>query len=189
LWGKIASDVTAGVVYDVASGKGPSWEHVGTDALYGLIGGVGGEVVGVGFKAAARGLRGLRSTLEQVVEGGRKMRKAGGGLPRLPDIPGPSHAAGPSRTAAAPVRVREHVSAASMPPEMMQLRLRDIYFSHNKILPRFRNWNSVRRTIARFFGPGLSTHLIPQATGEDFQRNPNTRQRLLPAAGFLSKRD
>ncbi|KAJ2898378.1 hypothetical protein MKZ38_003969 [Zalerion maritima] len=56
----VASDVTTGIVYDSASGKGPSWDHVGSDALYGLLGAIGGEAVGrtiaVGVKTAARRL-------------------------------------------------------------------------------------------------------------------------------------
>lgn len=55
-----ASDAATGAVYDLASGKSPTWESVGTDALYGAIGGAVGEaagrLLGGGIKAAARGV-------------------------------------------------------------------------------------------------------------------------------------
>ncbi|MCJ1346264.1 hypothetical protein MMC31_004479 [Peltigera leucophlebia] len=55
-----ASDAATGAVYDLASGKTPTWESVGTDALYGAIGGVVGEGAGRllagGIQATAKGV-------------------------------------------------------------------------------------------------------------------------------------
>ena len=180
----VVSDVTTGVVYDWASGKGPSWEHAGTDAMYGLLGGIGGEVVGgtlaVGARAAARGLRGLRSTLEQVVEGGRTLRKAGGEPPKWSDIPGPSHAA------AAPER--ERVRAASMPPETMQLRVRDIHFSHDSIAPNFGNGGSLRETITRLRGypKARRLHEITQFPGLNVMEVQVSRPGMSPTTRWFS---
>ncbi|PWY92311.1 hypothetical protein BO70DRAFT_327401 [Aspergillus heteromorphus CBS 117.55] len=50
----VASDVVTGAIYDVASGKAPTWGSVGTDALFGLIGGVGGELLGRGLAYAGK---------------------------------------------------------------------------------------------------------------------------------------
>lgn len=63
-----------------------------------------GRTLAVGVKAAACSLRGLRSTLDQLVEGGRKLPRARGKLSELPDMAGPSHdadAPGPAHAAAA----------------------------------------------------------------------------------------
>ncbi|KAI0453887.1 hypothetical protein F5B21DRAFT_525499 [Xylaria acuta] len=51
----ILSDVATGAVYDWASGKSPTLESVGTDAMYGAIGGVLGEGIGMGLGLAAGG--------------------------------------------------------------------------------------------------------------------------------------
>ncbi|KAF4333972.1 YD repeat-containing protein [Fusarium beomiforme] len=42
----VAADVVTGLTYDAATGKSPSWKSVGSDALYGAIGGVTGKVGG-----------------------------------------------------------------------------------------------------------------------------------------------
>ncbi|KAI4866827.1 hypothetical protein F4820DRAFT_468555 [Hypoxylon rubiginosum] len=56
----VASDVATGAIYDAASGKTPTWESVGEDAAYGLIGGVvgeaGGRIIGKGIKTAVKRL-------------------------------------------------------------------------------------------------------------------------------------
>ncbi|XXG98285.1 DNA replication protein psf2 [Hypoxylon texense] len=58
----VASDVATGAIYDAASGKAPTWESVGEDAAYGVLGGVvgeaGGRLLGKGIKAAVKGLGG-----------------------------------------------------------------------------------------------------------------------------------
>ncbi|KAE8353323.1 hypothetical protein BDV28DRAFT_148202 [Aspergillus coremiiformis] len=78
----IASDVVSGAVYDLASGKAPTWQSVGTDALYGAIGGIVGEGVtkgiSTGAKAVARGVKGLSETVDQLLKGAEKLRVAGG---------------------------------------------------------------------------------------------------------------
>ncbi|RPA93710.1 hypothetical protein L873DRAFT_1815418 [Choiromyces venosus 120613-1] len=51
----VASDVATRAIYDLASGKSPTWESVGNDALYGAIGGVSRVLAG-GIKAAAHGM-------------------------------------------------------------------------------------------------------------------------------------
>ncbi|KAH2761582.1 hypothetical protein KXW10_000404 [Aspergillus fumigatus] len=74
-----ASDVTVGAIYDAASGKSPTWESVGTDALYGAIGGVVGEGIGHGIaKAVSVGMKGFSETVDQLLKGAEKLRMAGG---------------------------------------------------------------------------------------------------------------
>jgi hypothetical protein len=70
--------VATGAVYDWASGKSPTWESVGTDALYGAIGGIlsEGDIGGV----AKAGMRRLSRTVEQLLEGSLKLRRARGRL-------------------------------------------------------------------------------------------------------------
>jgi RHS repeat-associated protein len=74
----VVSDVATGAIYDWASGKSPTWESVGTDALYGAIGGILGEgdIGGV----AKAGMRRLSRTVEQLLEGSLKLRRARGRL-------------------------------------------------------------------------------------------------------------
>ncbi|MCJ1239214.1 hypothetical protein MMC14_007208 [Varicellaria rhodocarpa] len=54
----VASDVITGALYDVATGKSPTWESVDKDALFGAIGGaigeIGGRVLVKGVTATAR---------------------------------------------------------------------------------------------------------------------------------------
>ncbi|KAI0185834.1 hypothetical protein EV127DRAFT_411712, partial [Xylaria flabelliformis] len=50
------SDVATGAAYDLASGKSPTWESVGTDALYGAVGGLLGEVAGKALEGVGRGV-------------------------------------------------------------------------------------------------------------------------------------
>ncbi|KAL5591079.1 hypothetical protein FOBRF1_014636 [Fusarium oxysporum] len=52
----VAADVVTGMTYDAATGKSPSWKSVGSDALYGAIGGVTGEV---GGRLLSKGIKAL----------------------------------------------------------------------------------------------------------------------------------
>ncbi|KAI1108382.1 hypothetical protein F5Y14DRAFT_445507 [Nemania sp. NC0429] len=73
----IVSDVAAGAAYDLATGKTPTWESIGTDALYGAIGGVVGEGLARGFGMALKaGARRLGRGIDQLLEGGAKLRMA-----------------------------------------------------------------------------------------------------------------
>ncbi|KAK0716312.1 hypothetical protein B0H67DRAFT_610844 [Lasiosphaeris hirsuta] len=56
----VASDVATGAIYDLVSGKSPTWESVGTDALYGAIGGLVGEGIG---RVVGKGIRALSQTV------------------------------------------------------------------------------------------------------------------------------
>ncbi|KAL7902712.1 hypothetical protein HDV63DRAFT_169648 [Trichoderma sp. SZMC 28014] len=76
-----ASDVVTGMVYDTATGKGITWGSVGTDAAYGVIGGIVGEgvgrAVGAAGKAAIRGLRGAHEAVSTFVRSAEKLKIAG----------------------------------------------------------------------------------------------------------------
>ncbi|KIA75672.1 hypothetical protein HK57_00533 [Aspergillus ustus] len=76
----VASDVVTGMVYDAATGQSPTWQSVGTDALYGLAGGVLGEGIG---RVAAKGLKQVGRVVDGILEGGANLRRAGG-LPHVP---------------------------------------------------------------------------------------------------------
>ncbi|UKZ58882.1 uncharacterized protein TrAtP1_000204 [Trichoderma atroviride] len=77
-----ASDVVTGMVYDGATGKGISWSSVGTDAAYGVIGGLVGEgvgrAIGAAGKAAIRGLKGAHEAVSTFVRSAEKLKIAGG---------------------------------------------------------------------------------------------------------------
>ncbi|KAI1169833.1 hypothetical protein F4777DRAFT_571667 [Nemania sp. FL0916] len=75
----VVSDVVTGAVYDLATKHSPTWESIGTDALYGAIGGVVGEVAARGAGAALRaGARKIGRGIDALLEGGAKLRVAGG---------------------------------------------------------------------------------------------------------------
>ncbi|KAH8716915.1 hypothetical protein GQ44DRAFT_775858 [Phaeosphaeriaceae sp. PMI808] len=63
----VVSDVATGAAYDLATGKTPTWESIGTDALYGAI----------------AGARRLGRGIDQLLEGGAKLRMAGAHDPQL----------------------------------------------------------------------------------------------------------
>ncbi|KAJ5159864.1 uncharacterized protein N7482_006868 [Penicillium canariense] len=69
----VASDVVTGAAYDAASGKSPTWQSVGSDALFGAVGGalgeVGGKILGSGLKAATKGLGKVFSRSESTALG------------------------------------------------------------------------------------------------------------------------
>ncbi|XXH00617.1 hypothetical protein Hte_006965 [Hypoxylon texense] len=74
----VVSDVVTGAAYDLATGKTPTWESIGTDALYGVIGGIVGEVVASGVGVALKaGARRLGRGIDELLEGGAKLRAAG----------------------------------------------------------------------------------------------------------------
>jgi hypothetical protein len=79
----VGTGIAAGVGSDVATGAVYDWDSIGTDALAGAIGGVVGEGIGWGFAAAAKaGMRRLSRTIEQLLEGAAKLRRASGRSPR-----------------------------------------------------------------------------------------------------------
>lgn len=67
----VTTDVVTGAVWDAAHGNTPTLGSVGTDALYGLIGGVAGEVGGIvlskGIKFAAQGIRKSSNSIATVL--------------------------------------------------------------------------------------------------------------------------
>ncbi|KAK2612587.1 hypothetical protein QQS21_001358 [Conoideocrella luteorostrata] len=80
----VVSDVVTGATYDLATGKMPTWESIGTDALFGAIGGVVGEAVARGAGMALKsGARRLGRGIDQLLEGGAKLRMAGPHDPQL----------------------------------------------------------------------------------------------------------
>ncbi|KAL6232351.1 hypothetical protein BDW75DRAFT_243047 [Aspergillus navahoensis] len=69
------SDAATGAVYDWASGQSPTWESVGTDALYGAIGGLIGEVGGRAVAGIGRGIaRGVKASARSL---GKVMGRSG----------------------------------------------------------------------------------------------------------------
>ncbi|KAG5821601.1 hypothetical protein H9Q74_000030 [Fusarium xylarioides] len=69
------TDAATGAIYDAATGTAPTLESVGTDMLFGAIGGAAGELVGRGLAAGARAVS--RFT-RGILEAGAKLRVAGG---------------------------------------------------------------------------------------------------------------
>ncbi|KAF7616925.1 RHS repeat protein [Aspergillus flavus] len=78
----VVSDVVTGVIYDVASGKSPTWGSVGSDALWGFVGGVAGEAAGravaygasaafrqIGKQVSSAASGSLRAPLAAITEG------------------------------------------------------------------------------------------------------------------------
>ncbi|KAM0247112.1 hypothetical protein ACHAQJ_009967 [Trichoderma viride] len=129
----LTSDVVTGLIYDSASGKGPSWGSVGMDALFGAFGGLIGEGVGrglaSGFKAASRGLARLSSTVDQLLEGAERLRMAGG--PRaLPAV----------------------TAGSSQAVDIEVLSVREIFYSQDSIGANFRNGGSIRDTVQELRG-------------------------------------
>ncbi|KAL7921613.1 hypothetical protein ACQKWADRAFT_327471 [Trichoderma austrokoningii] len=71
----IASDVATGIIYDAATGSGPTWESVGDDALSSAI----SNIVGLGItKGAGKLLKSAGETIDQLLEGAAKIQHAGG---------------------------------------------------------------------------------------------------------------
>ncbi|KAF5548332.1 YD repeat-containing protein [Fusarium phyllophilum] len=69
------TDAATGAIYDAATGTAPTLESVGTDMLFGAIGGAAGELVRRGIAAGARAVSRLT---RGILEAGTKLCVAGG---------------------------------------------------------------------------------------------------------------
>lgn len=63
----VASDVLSGMVGDAIEGNKITWKSVGTDALGGLIGGVGGEIGGAALKSGFKAAKVLPTAIKKTV--------------------------------------------------------------------------------------------------------------------------
>ncbi|UKZ66131.1 uncharacterized protein TrAtP1_007311 [Trichoderma atroviride] len=71
----VASAVIVGIGYDLSTGKAPTAKSIGTDALYGFIGGVTGGLAG---RALAVGIKSLPGSMARLLIGAKKLQNAGG---------------------------------------------------------------------------------------------------------------